>query len=90
MRAFQKKFPDVSPEEILKMVTVNGARGLRQENALGKVRSGFVADLIAVPIARHGESVLRRTRSTSAFEAIVAFDHQASWSMIGGRVQNSA
>jgi len=90
MRAFQKKFSDVSPEEILKMVTVNGARGLRQENALGKVRSGFVADLIAIPIARHGESVLRRTRSISVLEEVVAFDHQVSWSLIGGRVQNSA
>jgi len=26
LRAFQKKFPNVSPEEVLKMVTVNGAR----------------------------------------------------------------
>jgi aminodeoxyfutalosine deaminase len=81
MRAFQKKFPDVSPEEILKMVTVNGARALQQENSLGQIRSGSSADLIAVPCAG----------STSAFEEIVAFDDQeASWSMIGGRVQNSA
>src|SRR5207244_1147222 len=90
MRAFQKKFPDVSPEEILKMVTVNGARGLQQENALGKIRPDFQADLIAIPIARHGESVLRQTRSTSVFEEIVAFDRPVNWSMIGGRVQNSA
>ncbi len=81
MRAFQKKFPDVSPEEILKMVTVHGARALHQENSLGQIRSGSSADLIAVPV----------TRSTSAFEEIVAFDDQAvSWSMVGGRVQNSA
>src|SRR5213596_3472741 len=58
MRAFQKEFPIVSAEEILKMVTVNPARGLRQENRLGKIRSGFVADLIAVPC----------TRSTPIFE----------------------
>jgi cytosine/adenosine deaminase-related metal-dependent hydrolase len=80
MRAFQKRFPDVWPEEILKMVTVNGARALRRENALGKVRPGFVADLVALPC----------TGSTAAFEEIVAFDQQVSWSMIGGQVQNSA
>jgi len=80
MRAFQKEFPNVSPEEVLKMVTVNGARALRQETVLGKIRSGFLADLVAVPCAR----------STSAFEEIVAFDRPVSWSMIGGQVQNSA
>ena len=80
MRAFQKEFPNVSPEEVLKMVTVNGARALRQETVLGKIRSEFLADLVAVPCAR----------STSAFEEIVAFDRPVSWSMIGGQVQNSA
>jgi imidazolonepropionase-like amidohydrolase len=87
MRVFQKKFPNVSAEEILKMVTTNSARALRQENSLGKIRSGFVADLIAIPIARHSESVLRRTRSTSVFEQIIGFDRPVSWSMIGGEEQ---
>jgi cytosine/adenosine deaminase-related metal-dependent hydrolase len=80
MRAFQKEFPDVSSEEILKMVTVYGARALRQDNALGKVRCGFVADLVALPCST----------STSVFDEILAFDREAIWSMIGGRVQNSA
>jgi len=80
MRAFQKEFSNVSPEEVLKLVTVNGARALRQETVLGKIRSGFLADLVAVPCAR----------STSAFEEIVAFDRPISWSMVGGQVQNSA
>jgi aminodeoxyfutalosine deaminase len=80
MRAFQKEFPDVSSEEILKMVTVYGARALRQDNALGKVRSGFVADLVALPCST----------STSVVDEVLAFDREAIWSMIGGRVQNSA
>ncbi len=80
MRAFQRKFPDVSPEEVLKMVTVNGARALRQEKSLGQIRAGSTADLVSVPVAR----------SISAFEEIVAFDRAVSWSMMGGRVQNSA
>jgi len=80
LRAFQKKFPNVSPEEVLKMVTVSGARALRQETVLGKIRPGFLADLVAVPCAG----------STSALEEIVAFDRPVSWSMVGGQVQNSA
>jgi cytosine/adenosine deaminase-related metal-dependent hydrolase len=80
MRSFQKEFPDVSAEEILKMVTTKSARALRRENSLGRIRSGFVADLIAIPMAR----------STSVFEEIVAFDRVASWLMINGQVQNPA
>ena len=76
MRAFQKEFPHVSAHQTLEMVTTNAARALRQENALGKIRTGFIADIIALPL----------TRSTSAFEEIVAFEKPVSWSMIGGRV----
>ena len=75
MRAFQKNFPRVPPEEILKMATVNPARALRQENTLGKIRGGALADLIAVPF--NGGDLL---------EEIVAFAGEP-WMMIGGRVQ---
>jgi cytosine/adenosine deaminase-related metal-dependent hydrolase len=64
MRAFQKNFPQVSPKEILQMVTVNPARALRQENSLGQIRPDFAADLIAVPCST----------SADIFEKIVAFD----------------
>jgi len=90
MRAFRKEFPNISPEEVLNMVTVNSAHALRQEDALGKIRSDCLADLIAVPCTGHGESVQGRTRSTSVFDEIVSFDRGVSWSMIGGQVQNSA
>ena len=76
MRAFQKEFPMFSSEKILEMVTLHPAGALQQEAALGKIRAGFLADLIAVPIAR----------STSLFDEIVAFDEPATWSMIGGRI----
>lgn len=77
MRAFQKEFPDVRPEEVLEMVTVNPARALRQQDTLGKIRRGFIADLIAVPA----------TQSTSLFETLLEFDGPVNWSMAGGRVQ---
>src|SRR5213075_1391677 len=69
MRAFQNNFPQVSPEEILQMATVNPARALRSENALGQIRPGLGADLIAVPYST----------STDIFEQILAFDAPVSW-----------
>jgi len=87
MRAFQKEFPQVSSEEILKMVTIHAARALRQENSLGKIRCDFAADLIAMPCTRHGQSVQRRTTSTSMFDEVVAFDQPVDWLMIGGAIQ---
>jgi cytosine/adenosine deaminase-related metal-dependent hydrolase len=76
MRAFQKNFPRVSPEEIFRMVTVNPARALRQENALGQIRTGFGADLIAVPCSG----------STDIFEQIIACNAPVSWSMVNGNM----
>jgi cytosine/adenosine deaminase-related metal-dependent hydrolase len=69
MRAFQRSFPRVSPEEILQMATVNPARALRNENALGQIRAGFEADLIAVP----------SSGSTDVFGQIIACDGPVSW-----------
>lgn len=76
VRAFQKEFPNVSPEEILKMVTTNPAQALRQEDRFGKIRSGFGADLIALPCEG----------STSVFDAIIAHDQPVDWAMIAGAV----
>jgi len=76
MRAFQKNFPQVSPEEILRMATVNPARALRYENPLGQIRPGFGADLVAVPCST----------STDEFEQIIACDAAVSWSMVNGNI----
>ena len=76
MRAFQKNFPGVSPEEILRMVTVNPARALRQEDGLGRIRPGFEADLVAVPCPG----------STDVFEQIISCNAAVSWSMVNGKM----
>ncbi len=77
MRAFQKNEPRTSPEEIVSMVTVNPARALRQKDALGKIRRGFCADLIAIPCAR----------STNALEEIIAFDRPVDWTVLDGKIR---
>src|SRR5438132_2160312 len=78
MRAFQKEFPKLPPDEIFRMVTLNPALALAKPHVLGRIGKNCWADLIAVPI----------TGSTSAFEEIVAFDRVVSWVMINGQVQN--
>jgi cytosine/adenosine deaminase-related metal-dependent hydrolase len=75
MRAFQRNFPWVSPDEILQMVTINPARALQQESALGKIRGGALADLIAIPL-----------KGGDLLEEIVAFTGEP-WMMVAGRVQ---
>jgi cytosine/adenosine deaminase-related metal-dependent hydrolase len=96
MRAFQKEFPNVSSDEIMRMVTVNPARALRQEDALGKIRAGFIADLIAVPVARGAFAKLpvrlgpSSAPSTSAFQELIDFEESVSWLMIGGIAQKAA
>jgi cytosine/adenosine deaminase-related metal-dependent hydrolase len=75
MRAFQKEFPSVHPREVLQMATVNPARALRQENALGRVQPGFGADLVAVPCSG----------SRDVFDQIVAFDGPVAWTMVNGK-----
>ena len=74
MRAFRRHEPGISPDKVLEMVTVNAARVLHQENALGRIRPGFQADLISIPISG----------SPNLFDEIVAFDGSVDWMMVNG------
>ena len=69
MRAFQKRLPGVSADQIFQMVTVNPARALRIENALGQIRAGFKADLISIP----------SSGPTDIFEQIIAYENHVNW-----------
>lgn len=56
MRALAAGASDLSPQKILEMATVNGARALGMSGALGELREGALADIIAIPFAGgHGE-----------------------------------
>jgi cytosine/adenosine deaminase-related metal-dependent hydrolase len=77
MRAFQKTFPSLSPHETLRMVTINPARALRQQNELGEIRPGFKADLIAVPCSG----------SRDVVEQTIAFDGPVTWAMVNGECE---
>jgi len=76
MRVFQRSQPGISPDEILKMVTVNPAMALHREKMIGRIRPGFCADLIAVPCAWGAD----------LFEEIVGFEGQLDWVMVNGKI----
>jgi aminodeoxyfutalosine deaminase len=80
MRAFRRSEPGISPDKILKMVTVNPARALHQENTLGRFQPGFRADLIALPCRQPGNT----------FEEIMAFDGTIDWMITNGDVTRSS
>ena len=80
MREFQKRFPDVAPEEVLSMVTVNAARALGEESRLGRIQTGCWADLIAVPCEGAGD----------VHEQAMAFDSSVPWLMIDGDTRDKA
>jgi aminodeoxyfutalosine deaminase len=78
MRAFQRGEPAISPEKIFEMVTANPASALGQENALGRIRPGFRADLVTIPC---GEG-------RDLFGEIVAFDGEVDWMMVNGQAKS--
>jgi cytosine/adenosine deaminase-related metal-dependent hydrolase len=76
MRAFAAAHPDLSPEAILRLATVNGAAALGQSGNLGELREGARADLIAVP----GDG-----RLAESYDAVLGHTGPVLAAMIGGR-----
>ena len=70
MRALADKDKTVSPAEILKMATVNGARALGLAGKIGELSKNAFADLIAVPFtgkfSRVSEALLEHSGNVTA------------------------
>jgi cytosine/adenosine deaminase-related metal-dependent hydrolase len=81
LRTFQKSQPIVSPTEILKMVTIKSARALNAADRLGRLKSGFFADLIAIP---------ESSSKSDVYETVIDSQNSVSWMMIGGKVSASS
>jgi cytosine/adenosine deaminase-related metal-dependent hydrolase len=76
MRALSDKDKNLSPEEILQMVTVNGARALGLAGKIGQLSAHASADLIAIPFP---------ARSANLYETVLAHSGNVAASMIEGR-----
>jgi len=81
MRQLRKIEPSLSPRELVEMVTINPAAALKQSDTLGRIRSGFDADLIALPSPRGNGDTL---------EHVLAFDTRVPWTMIAGHAEATA
>ena len=77
MRKFQERF-HFEPQKVLEMVTINPARALKQRDQLGKIRQGFMANIIALPF----------TKSPHIFETILNFVGKVPWIMLHGRISS--
>jgi cytosine/adenosine deaminase-related metal-dependent hydrolase len=76
MQAFSRANPGVTPETILKMATVNGARALGMAGKIGELCANAFADLIALPFTGP---------VANASAAAVNFSGRVRASMIGGQ-----
>jgi cytosine/adenosine deaminase-related metal-dependent hydrolase len=76
MRALANREPQLSPPEILRLATVNGARALGLAGQIGELTEGSLADLIAIPA---------RAKSGEAGKAVLAHGGAVTASMIDGK-----
>jgi cytosine/adenosine deaminase-related metal-dependent hydrolase len=77
MRTAKKNYPTLTAQHLLEMVTLRPARALRMERDLGKIASGYLADLIAMPFTGPVDEV---------YEAIVENRTPIEWMMINGKI----
>jgi len=75
MQTLATNSPDLAPDKILRMATVNGAQALGRHGELGELSQNALADLVAVPFAGPEREV---------FEAIIHHSGEVPASMIGG------
>jgi cytosine/adenosine deaminase-related metal-dependent hydrolase len=78
MRRLQQSEPWLSPEKILRTVTVNPAAALRRARRLGCIAPGALADLIAIPVNGPLKTVC---------EEIIDFRQPVPWMMIDGKIR---
>jgi cytosine/adenosine deaminase-related metal-dependent hydrolase len=75
MRQFAASYPDVAPEQIVRMATESGARALGMHDLVGGIFHGAAADLTAIPYDG---------KSADAWPAVVHHLGNVSASMIRG------
>jgi aminodeoxyfutalosine deaminase len=76
MRALANANKNISPEEIVQMATVNGARALGLAGKIGELAKNSSADLIALPCPKNSKDV---------HESIVLHTGNVTAAMIAGR-----
>ena len=76
MQAFSRSNPGITPETILKMATMNGARALGLAGKIGEVSTYAYADVIAMPF---------NGKMSEIFDVTLNFHGPVHASMIAGQ-----
>ena len=76
MRAFANAAPGVSPQQIVRMTTLDSARAIGQAQRLGELSPGAAADLIALPLG---------ARVSDPWATVLEHEGPVFASMINGR-----
>jgi aminodeoxyfutalosine deaminase len=77
MRMARRNYPSLTPEELLRMTTVYPARAIRQENFLGRIARGYLADAVCIPFSDTLQNV---------HEAVLDNRSPIKWIMVNGKV----
>ena len=77
MRLFRKNQPQVPAEEILSMVTVKPAQALGLGHQLGRIKPGYLADFIGIPLRK-------KARNACLFDQVLGYRGTVSFAMVGG------
>jgi aminodeoxyfutalosine deaminase len=81
MRLFQKSHSDVTAHEILSMVTVKPAQALGLGSQIGKIKPGYLADLIGIPLSP------KTHRFKDMAQQVLGHKGTVSFSMIHGELK---
>jgi len=76
MQCAARRHPEVAPETLLEMATLNPAKAIGMGGKLGEITEAAEADLIAVPYAGPAENL---------HEAILTHSGAVDWVMVGGK-----
>lgn len=79
MRLFRKNHPSVPAGEILSMVTVKPAQALGLGNQLGRIKPGYLADLIGIPPVAS-----RKSKFADPLGRVLGYEGKVTFAMVQG------
>jgi len=75
LKLMRGNFPKISPEDIIRMATLNGARAIRRAGEIGSLEIGKRADIIAMTM---------KDKKKDPYENVI-LNNKIKWTMIEGR-----
>jgi cytosine/adenosine deaminase-related metal-dependent hydrolase len=79
MRLFRETQPQVRADEILSLVTVKPAQALGMGHQLGRIKPGYLADIIGIPLSSR-----KRGKPQDYFEQVLRYRGMVSFAMVQG------